>query len=152
MGEIEWWHWAVLGFSLLVLDLLLLNVYYLLWFGIGAIGVSLALALFPSMPAWVQIVLFAASSALLLALWLLVLRPRKSAQDMRNARKELPGMSGIIIKYNPHDKRGAIRLQRPVGGRDVWEFSAESATPGEPATIEIVEADGGVKLAPPSES
>ncbi|MGI9296802.1 MAG: NfeD family protein [Gammaproteobacteria bacterium] len=148
MWEIEWWHWAVLGFSLLVLDVMLLNIYYLLWFGAGAVGVSVALALFPATPAWAQIVLFAVSSAMLLALWLLVLRPRNSAKMMRDARRELPGMSGVVVNYNPREGRGAIRLQRPAGGRDVWDFSAETAKPGERATIESVNADGVVKLAP----
>lgn len=146
MWEMEWWHWAVLGFSLLVLDVLLLNIYYLLWFGAGAVAVSLALALFPETPPWAQIVLFAALSASLLALWLLVLRPRNSENAMKIARKELPGMSGVVVNYNPRDGRGAIRLQRPAGGRDVWEFSAENAKPGERATIESVNAEGIVKL------
>ena len=152
MWELEWWHWAVLGFSLLVLDVLLLNLYYLLWFGAGAVGVSLALAAFPSMPAWAQIVLFALLSAFLLALWLLVLRPRNSKNAMRNAKKELPGLSGIVVHFNSNEKRGELRLQRPAGGKDVWEFAADNATPGERATIKTVRADGVATLASSQDS
>ena len=146
MWEVEWWHWAALGFSLLVLDLLLLNVFYLLWFGAGALGVAAALAYSPETPLWGQIVLFALSSALLLALWIVVLRPRTSAKVLQTAREELPGMSGVVVKFNPQDKRGTIRLQRPVGGRDVWDFAAESADVGDRATIEGVDEKGVVKL------
>ena len=151
MPEVEWWHWAVLGFALLALDAVLLNIYYLLWFGAGALAAALALAVFPSMPLWAQLVLFASLSAALLAFWLLVLRPRTAAAEMRRARSELPGQAGVVINYNAAEKRGKIRMQKPVGGKDVWEFLSEHAPrSGERAVIGHVNEDGIAVLdAPP---
>ncbi len=150
MPEAEWWHWAVLGFALLVLDAVLLNIYYLVWFGAGALAAAAALAVFPSMPLWAQVVLFAAASAALLALWLLLLRPRNSAAAMRRARDELPGQAGVVVNYNAAKKRGTIRMQKPVGGKDVWEFAAEYAPrPGDRAVIGHLNKNGVAVLAPP---
>lgn len=150
MPEVEWWHWAVLGFGMLVLDAALLNVYYLVWFGAGALGTAAALAVFPSTPPWAQIILFAVLSAALLALWLLVLRPRRSAAALRRARAELPGQAGVVVSYSAAKKRGVIRLQKPVGGKDVWDFFSETgARPGDRAVVENVNKNGIAVLAAP---
>ena len=125
MWELLWWHWAVLGGGLLVLDVLVLNIYYPLWFGIAAVCTALALALFPDMPLWAQIFLFAALAAAFLLLWLLLLRPQYSAKNRADAIRELPGQAGVVVHYNAQQKTGTLRLQKPVGGKDVWDFSAD---------------------------
>ena len=122
----EWWYWAALGLGLLALDVLLLNSYYLLWFGAGALGAAMLAAGFPQTPLWAQIAVFAALSLILLALWTAVLRPRRSAEAMRKARGELPGQAGVVVSYNEREKRGKLRLQKPIAGRDVWDFHSES--------------------------
>ena len=154
MIELLWWHWAILGCGLLVLDALVLNIYYPFWFGVGAVFTALATAIFADMPAWGQIVIFALSSLSLLALWLFVLRPRQTAKNMQFARLNLPGQAGVIVYYNDKEKRGTIRLQKPVGGKDVWEFlnaAAPSPRPGERATIEDIDENGIAILAVPKE-
>ncbi|MGI9307481.1 MAG: hypothetical protein ACR2P5_09330 [Gammaproteobacteria bacterium] len=147
MLEIEWWHWMALGFGLLVLDIVLLNTYYVIWFGFGAFSAAAALAVFPSMPPWMQLMLFSLASAALLLLWKkLGLRPQAA---MRRARRELPGQAGIIVNYNEREKRGTLRLQKPVGGKDVWEFTAGQARPGERAVVDYIDDSGTVVLAAP---
>ena len=149
MWEIVWWHWAIAGFSLLVLDAVALNIYYLMWFGGGALATAAAAAIFPTMPTWVQIVLFSVLSLALLALWLCVLRPRQLTDERRLAMRDLPGQAGVVASYNAVEKCGTIRLQRPVGGKDVWEFISECPPrKGDRAVIQTVDADGIVRLSP----
>ena len=45
MGELQflWWHWVVLGIVLVLLELAV-PTFFLVWFGVGAIVVGIALA------------------------------------------------------------------------------------------------------------
>ena len=136
-----WWHWAILGGVLLVADVLLINVYYLIWFGIGAIAVALSLLIFPDLPPAAQITVFGALSAAFLLVWLFFLRPQRSARLLRQAQDELPGNTGIVVRFN--EGRGVMRLQKPIGGRDLWDFTASaSLRPGEVVTVAALNDDG----------
>ena len=142
-GEaIVWWLWIVLGAGLLVADLLYINIYYLLWFGLGAIAVGLFSLAWPLVPFWQQLVLFGGLSAAMLALWLVFLRPRTLARRLLEAQNEMPGQAAIVVSFA--NGRGVLRLQRPVGGRDVWNFTAAAARPGDRVVVASVGADGVV--------
>lgn len=45
----EWWHWLVLGLCLSMAELLV-PAFFIVWFGIGAIGVGVVLLFAPSFP------------------------------------------------------------------------------------------------------
>ena len=140
-GEaLVWWHWVVFGAGLLVADLVFINIYYLLWFGLGAIGVGLFLLGWPMTPFWQQIVFFGGLSAAMLGLWLVFLRPRALASRLREAQNEMPGQAGIVVSFS--HGRGVLRMQRPIGGRDVWDFAAAAARPGDRVVVASVGADG----------
>lgn len=55
----DWWIWLLLGFLLLALELLTPGGFYLLFFGIAAIGVGL-LGVAIDIPLWIQWLLFSA--------------------------------------------------------------------------------------------
>lgn len=130
----------VLGCVLLAADAFL-AIYFILWFGIGAVVTGLAVGIFPSMPFSVQIVLWGALSALLLLQWLLWLRPRFEGKRAAEAKKQLPGQAGVVVSFS--NGSGVLRLQRPVGGRDVWEFSSDAErNPGDRVVIESIAKDG----------
>ena len=143
--ELLWWHWAVFGAFLLIVDIALINLYFLVWFGFGAVFVSLLKLAAPAMLVWQQLMLFSLFSALLLAVWLLVLRPRFSKKYIEKARLELPGQAGVVVRFS--DGRGLLRLQRPISGSDIWAFSppagvGESPRPGDRLIIRSVDGDG----------
>ena len=145
----EWWHWAVLGGALLVLDVLALNVYYPLWFGIAAILTAAVLAVFPELPMWMQILMFCVLSALLLGLWLLFLRPHRWRKNREAAHRELPGQAGVVVHFNPTQHSGTLRLQKPVGGRDVWDFAtAADLRAGDRVVIKQLGDNDMVELMP----
>jgi membrane protein implicated in regulation of membrane protease activity len=135
-----WWLWIVFGSLLLIADIFFVNVYFLVWFGCAAILVGIGLTLFPETSLWVQITEFGVLSAVLLLLWLYFIRPAKSRALLEKAQTQLPGQSGIVIGFA--NGKGRLRLQRPIGGKDVWEFvSTASFRPGDPATIEKVDRE-----------
>ncbi len=54
----DWWIWVVAGFALLTLELATPGVFYLFFFGCGALAVGLLTALGWPEPLWLQGVLF----------------------------------------------------------------------------------------------
>ncbi|HBY64156.1 MAG TPA: hypothetical protein DEH78_30410, partial [Solibacterales bacterium] len=53
----SWWAWVLFGFALLLAELLTPGGFYLLFFGVGAIGVGMALWFLP-LGATLQVLLF----------------------------------------------------------------------------------------------
>ncbi|MGI9338152.1 MAG: NfeD family protein [Gammaproteobacteria bacterium] len=140
---VEWWHWVVLGCALLAADALLINVYYLIWFGIGAMIIGLVLTIFPQMSFGVQLILWGVLSSLLLVQWLFWLRPVFSRKRAAEARSLLPGQAGSVVHFS--NGAGELQLQRPVGGRDRWSFrSATNHKPGDRVVVGAVDAEGNV--------
>jgi hypothetical protein len=77
-----WWHWAVLGMVLAALEILTPGGFYLLFFGVGALAVSILTLLGIGGPVWLQILLFSLFSIICLALFrnpLLRMMQRKTA-------------------------------------------------------------------------
>jgi len=59
---IAWWHWLVLGLLLIGLEMAASGGFYIIFFGIAAIVISLLAALGASAPVWVQLLLFSVLS------------------------------------------------------------------------------------------
>ena len=143
----QWWIWVVLGAGLFIADVALINTYYLIWFGIGALLVGLLAAVVPESALWLQVAVFGVSSLSSLLLWLFVMQPKFRAREMEKAKEEAPGQSGVVVRFN--DGRGTLRLQGPVGGRDVWEFRAETEVrPGDRLVVDEVGNDGVLRASP----
>lgn len=139
----EWWHWLVLGCALLAADALLINVYYLIWFGIGAVITGLVMSLFPAMPFGGQLILWGILSSLLLVQWLFWLRPVLNKKRAAEAQSLLPGQAGSVVHFS--NGAGELQLQRPVGGRDRWSFrSVKDRRPGDRVVVGAVDAEGNV--------
>ena len=64
--HIQWWYWICLGIFLLLSELGTPGGFYLLFFGIAAIVVGLIVLPVPGLAAWIQILVFAVLSALLI--------------------------------------------------------------------------------------
>jgi inner membrane protein len=57
---IFWWHWLALGMILVALEMAASGGFYIIFFGIAAIIISVLILLGLGGPLWVQIVLFSA--------------------------------------------------------------------------------------------
>ena len=141
--ELLWWHWIILGTVLLITDTFFLNIYYLIWFGLGALSIGLILVVAPDIPAWGQIAVFGVLSAVFLVQWLFYLRPRQDAKALAEAKKEIVGQIGVAINFN--NGEGKMRLQKPIGRRDVWNFkSSQAVKPGDRVSAESLGENGYV--------
>jgi membrane protein implicated in regulation of membrane protease activity len=67
--EMEWWHWAVLGLVLGLFELATPGGFFILFFGIGALIVSLLSFLHIAGPLWLQWTLFTVLSVVALLLF-----------------------------------------------------------------------------------
>jgi membrane protein implicated in regulation of membrane protease activity len=59
---IVWWHWLVLGLLLIALELAASGGFYIIFFGIAAVIISLMAALGADTPVWAELALFSVIS------------------------------------------------------------------------------------------
>ena len=122
--ELLWWHWVVLGVVLTLLELAV-PAFVLVWFGVGAIIVGIAVLALPQLTfAW-QVILWIAFSSAFIWLWFKVFKPGFHKTKAGMSKGQLIGEIGMVIRdIRPYDK-GQIRLQKPVLGDEVWDSIAE---------------------------
>jgi len=117
--ELVYWHWLVLGFVLMAMELVVPS-FTLLWFGAAAI-VTGSVLFFVPISLTTQIVLWTVSSSLLTFLWFKYLKPLsidKTKAGMPDT--SILGETGQVIKL-PHDsERGVVRFSVPKLGEDEW--------------------------------
>ena len=70
MMNIVFWHWWVIAIVLVILEAFVSGT-FLLWMGVSAAVVGLALFIFPGMGWEYQVLLFAVFSVVSIALWLI---------------------------------------------------------------------------------
>lgn len=153
-----WWHWVLFAAALVVADVFLINVYFLFWLGLGAGVTGIAVLAYPTfaaadMPLWMQLACFTIWSSVFLVVWLVVLRPYRSQKLLREAQRTMPGQGAVVVRFV--DGSGVLRLQRPIGGRDVWEFTCEGdVAPGDRVVVRRVSDSGVVEATapPPAEA
>ena len=127
--ELAWWHWMVLGLGLGLVELAVAS-FFIIWFGLGALLVGVAMLVAPGMVFSTQILLWTAASVAMTALWFRVLR--KDAGKTRSGQaNEALGEIGVLVRavepLGVNSARGEVRFQKPVMGSDVWPCLAEDA-------------------------
>ena len=127
--ELAWWHWMVLGLGLGLLELVV-PAFFVIWFGLGALLVGVALLVVPDMTFSAQILLWTAASVAMTVLWFRVLR--KDAGKTRSGQAdEALGEIGVLVRavepLGVESARGEVRFQKPVMGSDVWPCLADEA-------------------------
>ena len=121
---IEWWHWIVLGI-ILALTELAVPAFFIIWFGLGALGVGLTLLAWPALSLASQLILWAALSAALTALWFRYLKPRTVSQVGCSAGTFI-GEIGVLVGELTPQSRSQVRFQKPLLGADLWVCYAET--------------------------
>ena len=119
----EWWHWIVLGLCLSIAELLV-PVFFIVWFGMGAMGVGLLLFAFPGLSIALQLIIWAVFSSILTVAWFRYFKIRTVTAVGTSAGNAI-GEIGILVSDLCPDSRGQIRFQKPVLGSDLWECYAE---------------------------
>ncbi|MGB1310062.1 MAG: NfeD family protein [Leucothrix sp.] len=117
-----YWHWIVLGFGLMALEILLPS-FVALWFGAAAVVVGLLVLLIPSLSVAIQVVLWVLVSILFTWLWFRFMQPL--AVDKTKAglsREAIIGETGQVLSAPTPDRRGVMRFSVPILGADEWTF------------------------------
>ncbi len=134
-----WWHWMVLGLGLGVAELVVPS-FFLIWFGLGALLVGLALLAVPDMSPAAQILLWTIASAVMTALWFKVFRNKLDRTRSGQADEAL-GEIGVLVRAVQPFEKGEVRFQKPVMGSEVWSCIADEAiAAGE--RVKVLAVDG----------
>jgi membrane protein implicated in regulation of membrane protease activity len=122
--QLLWWHWLVFGIVLVLLELAVPS-FFLIWFGVGAIIVGIALVAFPPLSfAW-QILTWIVCSVVFVALWFRVFKPEFHKTRAGMAKGAAIGEVGLVTReIRPH-VTGEVRFQKPLLGADVWQSTAD---------------------------
>lgn len=123
--EVVYWHWLVLGIALIILEIFLPS-FTVLWFGLGAMVVGLALLLV-DFSFTAQIFVWTLISVIFALGWFKYLKPKMTDRTKAGiAREALIGESGQVIRAPFEGGRGVVRFTTPILGDDEWEFIAEN--------------------------
>lgn len=134
----EWWHWVVLGLCLAMTELAI-PAFFIIWFGIGAIGVGIALLIAPDIAVATQILLWSGLSVVLAGFWFRYLKPR-TMTFVGTSAASIASEVGILLADISPETRGQVRFQKPILGSDVWECYADARIKaGERVRVVVVE-------------
>jgi len=143
--ELAWWHWMILGLGLGLLELVVPS-FFIIWFGLGALLVGIAMLGLPGMAFSTQILLWTVASVAMTVLWFRVFR-RDDGRTRSGQANEALGEIGILIRpvaaLGVDSARGEVRFQKPVMGSEVWPCLADEViAAGE--RVKVLAVDGQI--------
>ena len=121
--EMQWWIWLVFGVALILLELVL-PTFFILWFGIGAVLVSLIALLAPDLQLDMQVLLWVLFSSVTTVLWFKLFRRKKA--DVRWTADSVLGEVGLLTASVSEFQKGRVRFQKPILANEEWTCIADS--------------------------
>ncbi len=135
----EWWHWAVGGIALVLLELAIPS-FYIIWFGIGALVVAAAMLLIPGISVTGELAIWIIASVALTIAWFRIFRSDRHKTLIGTAAGDVIGEVGLLVGAVEPFQRGRVRFQRPILGNEEWACVADRAIPaGERVRVVSVE-------------
>lgn len=142
MIELLWWHWAVLGFGLVLAELIIPS-FVIVWFGLGGFLVMAAMLVAPMLSLTAQILIWTLSSIVMTVLWFRVFRRNYHKILVGRASANLVGEIGMITAPVEPFRNGKVRFQKPLVGSDLWDCIAnEKIDIG--ARVRVESVDGNI--------
>ncbi len=143
--ELAWWHWMILGLGLGLLELVVPS-FFIIWFGLGALLVGIAMLGLPGMTFTTRTLPWTVASVAMTVLWFRVFR-RDDGRTRSGQANEALGEIGILIRpvaaLGVDSTRGEVRFQKPVMGSEVWPCLADEAiAAGE--RVKVLAVDGQI--------
>jgi len=141
------WIWAVLGLVLLAGEMVT-GTMYLLWLGISALCLAVAVWLFPTLSTAWQFILFATLAVISLGVWKHYNKKTAIHYRVGQSQGEEIGRVGTIVKTCGPKQNGKIRFTQGVMGSKEWSaISDETIESGQDAKIVAV-IGNAVKVTP----
>jgi inner membrane protein len=135
------WVWAAIGLILLGVEMAT-GTFYLLWLGVSALSVAVAVWMFPNIPQAIRLVMFAALSISSLAIWKLNYKKHETHHRVGQAQGEEIGRVGTVIEDCSSNQMGKIRFTQGLMGAREWSaVSNENIVAGTKARVEAVEGN-----------
>ena len=135
------WVWAALGLVLLAVEMAT-GTFYLLWFGVSALSVAIAMWMFPNIPQAMQFAMFAALSISSLAIWKLNYKKHETHSRVGQAQGEEIGRIGTVIETCSVNQNGKIRFTQGLMGAREWvTISHQPIAAGTEARVVAVEGN-----------
>ncbi|MCC4114349.1 NfeD family protein [Aromatoleum toluclasticum] len=123
--NIEWWHWTVIGFALILAELALPS-FFLIWFGIAGLAMAFVLFVAPGLSLTAQLATWTALSLAMVVLWFRVFKPGFHKTRIGTSAGEVIGEVGLLVGAVAPFQRGKVRFQRPLLGAEEWVCLAEN--------------------------
>lgn len=135
------WVWGALGLILLAVEMAT-GTFYVLWFGVAALCVSVATWIFPELSHAMQFTIFAVLSLGSLAIWRRYYKKTEIHYRVGQAQGEEIGRVGTVIKATSATQNGTIRFAQGLMGSREWvALSDEPIEAGSNATVVAVEGN-----------
>jgi membrane protein implicated in regulation of membrane protease activity len=135
------WIWGAIGLILLAVEMAT-GTFYVLWFGVSALSVAIAMWLFPNIPQAIQFVMFAVLSFSSLAIWKLNYKKTETHSRVGQAQGEEIGRTGTVIVACSPSANGKISFTQGLMGSREWPAIADEVIEvGSAATVVAVEGN-----------
>lgn len=135
----EWWHWLIVG-VLLVLAELAIPAFFVIWFGLGALLVSVLVFFAESLSSTAQIGAWIVASLAMTLLWFRVFRHSAIRTRSGTSEGEVIGEVGLLVGAIRPFAKGKVRFQRPLLGSEEWTCLAdENIEAGERVRVVAIE-------------